>query len=96
MAKYVIRCTDQTPIGVGHDAAHIVSVALEGSSQCYSVSQVSQWMDEGHTFVTRSPSTGREADVRKYRCRCGYQTLRSAPDAVRDNNLDNLPKCNCT
>jgi hypothetical protein len=95
MAKYMIRCTEQSPSSVGHNAAHIVTVALEGFTQCYTVSQVYLMIDRGDTFTTRSPSTGREAAVTKHRCTCGYQTLRSTADSVQDNNLDNLPRCDC-
>jgi hypothetical protein len=48
---------------------------------------------DGDTFNTHSPSTDKVADVHKYVCEvqgCTVDTLRSAPDAVSDNNLDNL------
>jgi hypothetical protein len=50
-------------------------------------------LESGDVFNTYSPSTDKCADVHKYTCAvkgCEVETLRSAADAVTDNNLDNL------
>jgi Protein of unknown function (DUF3892) len=44
-------------------------------------------------FYTVSPSTSGVAMVEAYTCGCGYETIRSSPDSVTDNNLDNLRTC---
>lgn len=52
-------------------------------------------MDDGDTFYTKGKRSGKEAEVEKYDCsHCGQRTLRSSADAVEDNNLDNLRRCN--
>jgi hypothetical protein len=47
----------------------------------------------GTQFETVSPSTGKRARILAYDCQCGVKSLRSAADAVKDNNLDNLRNC---
>jgi hypothetical protein len=77
----------------GHE--HIVQVGL-GSGNHYNqrigVSQVYVLMNQGNRFFTVSPSTGRRAVVEPWHC-CGIATLRTRPDIVADNNLDNLDAC---
>ena len=51
-------------------------------------------MDRGDTFYTQGKNSGRIAEVQKYMCMwCRHTFIRSAPDAVADNNLDYLPRC---
>lgn len=95
MARLQIVCTDQSPRAAGHDSAHITNVRVSGDSRCYTVAGIYVAMDRGASFYTVSPSTRREATVHKFQCSCGYRTLRSSADSVVDNNLDNLPRCNC-
>ena len=49
-------------------------------------------IDNGDRFYTED-QFGNRAEVRKYKCACGRGSLRSAPDATRWNNLDNLRIC---
>lgn len=99
MARYRVVCTIQEPLDKPHEVAHIVSIGTgdnpDQASQKWSLKQVLDAMDSGDSFFTRSPSTGKDASVNKYECKtCRRYTIRSSPDAVRDNNLDNLRKCN--
>ena len=74
---------------------HITGVGVgnaSGWTHRYTVAQVREMIAQGWVFYTVSPSTGRIAYVEPYTC-CGIQTIRSTPDAVKDNNLDNLPNC---
>jgi hypothetical protein len=90
MAEYLITCvrkSDRTP--AGHQ--HIVSVGI--GQHKFTVAEIYQLIDQGHTFRTVSRSSGRESAVTKYRCSCGWLTLRSQADGYWDDNLDNLPKC---
>ena len=51
-------------------------------------------MDEGHRFYTQGAENGKVAQVEKYTCsQCRRTYIRSTPDAVSDNNLDNLRPC---
>jgi Protein of unknown function (DUF3892) len=90
VSEYLITCvTKSAPTAAGHQ--HIVSVGI-GGQKC-TVADIYRFIDQGHTFRTASPSSGKEAAVAKYRCACGLATLRSHADGYWDNNLDNLPKC---
>lgn len=83
-----------------HPHRHIVSVGI-GSVQgvpmiTKSVTAVRAAIDAGDSFETYSPSTGKLAKVKKDTCGksgCTVLTIRSAADAVMDNNLDNLAVC---
>lgn len=80
----------------GHQ--HIIAVGINSAGgnvaeQLISVADARTQIAYGRaTFYTQSPSTGKLATVQPYDC-CGIQTLRSGPDAVRDNNLDDLGVC---
>jgi hypothetical protein len=55
---------------------------------------VRQAIREGDRFYTVSSTTGKAALVEVYDCpSCKAPTIRSAPDWVTDNNLDNIPIC---
>jgi hypothetical protein len=61
-----------------------------------SVTAVRAAIVAGDSFETCSPSTGKIAKVKNDICRkdgCAVLTIRSEADAVKDNNLDNLPVC---
>lgn len=92
MADYRITCVTESR-NAGHDG-HIRIVG-SGTTR-WTVTEARAAIDAGHTFHTISPSTGKRAEVRKWTCThssCDYKTLKSAADAVTDNNLDNLPPC---
>lgn len=96
MADYRIICTCQEPISAPTTHAHIVSVGTGTSTAHYdsmwTVTDVYLAIDRGSRFFTYGESSGKWALVEKFSC-CGRRTLRSAPDAVWDNNLDALPRC---
>ena len=85
MADYRITCANTLE---AH--RHITSVGISGNT--YSVAQIYQFIDQGHTFYTSS--NDHRANVDKYACKsCGQGTLRSHADGVWNNNLDNLGRC---
>ncbi len=95
MADYRIVCRNTE-----HPHSHISDVGTGISPGQYldiwTVTEVVEAMKAGDTFHTISPSTGLRAEVRAYLCEidgCKELTLRSVPDAVADNNLDNLNTC---
>jgi hypothetical protein len=97
MGHYRIACVEWSYLTQrGH--RHIVAVGINSrggnvTEQLVSVADVRTQIACGRaTFYTQSPSTGEQANVEPYNC-CGIQSLRSSPDAVRDNNLDNLGVC---
>jgi hypothetical protein len=97
MAQYRIICTNQEPASQPNDRAHIVAVGTgdeSGYNAYWSLNQVLSAMDQGHVFYTYGQTSGKTATVHKYVCpNCSRTHIRSAPDAVTDNNLDNLPTC---
>ena len=101
MARYRIICTTQQPPQLPNDRAHIVAVGTitpSSTASTYSkyweLSEVLKAMDSGDTFYTLGKQSGKTAEVEKYTCPwCTRTHIRSTPDAVKDNNLDNLPRC---
>src|SRR5206468_2788659 len=95
MAHYRIVCTEQEPLDQPTTHAHIVAVGTgddpDRATTRWTLDQVLAAMDRGDVFFTRGKSTGKVALVEKYVCsRCRRTYIRSAADAVSDNNLDNL------
>lgn len=97
MPSYRVVCTRQEPPGQPHTDAHIVSVGTgtpASHSRIWTVADVYAGMDAGDAFYTESVSTQVRAQVNKWSCRtCSRPTLKSSADSIRDNNLDNLPRC---
>jgi hypothetical protein len=95
MAEHRIICTRHESFDMPHFHAHVTIVGTEksaGYSKLWTVTQVYNAMDQGDTFYTRGDASGKNASVQKYKCpHCEQETLRSAPDAMADNNLENLP-----
>lgn len=95
MAQYRIVCVEtQHP----HRHIHHVGTGTDpGSANVrWTVGEVRSALRGGHRFYTYSPSTGLTADVEPYDVWTSggwIYTIRSSPDAVRDNNLDNLRTC---
>ena len=96
--RYRIVCTDQQPFYQPTTHAHIVAVGTGTDPTRYdrrwSLDEVLVAMSRGDTFYTKGVQSGKEANVEKYECSLFRRTfIRSTPDAVQDNNLDNLPRC---
>lgn len=88
MADYRIICTIRDEDGA------IGSIGInqydgdEGYDFIWTVAEARTAIEDGHRLYTKSPSTGKEADVEPYE-----DTIRTKPDDSTDNNLDNLPAC---
>jgi hypothetical protein len=97
MAKHRIIGTRQESFDTPHVHAHVVIVGTEklaGYSKLWTITQVYNAMDQGDTFYTYGEKSQKSAAVHKYNCpHCDENTLRSAPEAVTDNILNNLPTC---
>ena len=99
MARHRIVCTEQQPHHQPTTHAHIVAVGTgtdpNKADQRWTLQQVLDAMDRGGVFYTVGVQSGKVALVEKYNCtRCWRTHIRSAPDAVTDNNLDSLRRCN--
>lgn len=99
MAEYRIVCTTQVPVYEPTTHAHIVAVGTGDDPKTYSkywtLDQILSAIDSGHVFYTRGETSGKVALVEKIvcpSCRRVY-IIRSKADAVKDNNLDSLPRC---
>jgi hypothetical protein len=97
MSQHRIVCTTQEPSYLPNDRAHIVAVGTglpSGYDRYWQLSEVLAAMDQGDGFYTYGEQSQKVALVHKYICPwCSKTHVRSAPDAVPDNNLDNLPRC---
>lgn len=98
MTTYRIVCTDQQPASMPPQHAHIVAVGVgddpNRATARFTLQDVIQKIDAGDQFYTQGTLSGKVAKVEKYRCgRCNQTHIRSTPDAVQDNNLDNLRSC---
>ncbi len=95
MATHRIVCVERE-----HPHRHINAVGTGNDPQSadgrLTVGQVRSAIINGDRFYTYSPSTGWTADVEPYDAwtPSGWVlTIRSTPDAVTDNNLDNMRGC---
>lgn len=98
MAKRIV-CTEQSnPTAVGH--GHILAVGIGtdpgSATQRETVDTVRRNILNGERYYTQGERSGKVANVERYDCWCGVKTIRSTPDAVTDNNLDNLRLCSWT
>lgn len=98
MARYRIVCTTQVPVSEPNRNAHIVEVGTGNNpprvDRRWPLDEVLRAMDSGDSFFTQGVQSGKIAEVEKYQCpNCRRTYIRSKPDAVADNNLDNLPRC---
>ena len=97
MSRYRIVCVESKYFEKGkHDHLTRIGTGTESDSATrrWTVDEVRTAIDNGDTFYTKSPSTGREAGVEKFTCTvCDFKTIRSAADRIQDNNLDNLRTC---
>lgn len=95
--QYKIVCTEQVPYGHPPSSARIVAVGVGNdprSAVRWLVQEVVAAMDRGATFYTVGERSGKVALVEKYWCgQCSRYHIRSAADAVYDNNLDSLQYC---
>lgn len=90
MSEYQITCVTKEPYTQNH--GHIVSVGIGSGQEPLTMKDAYLLLDAGHRLYTVSPSTGAIAQVEPWHCH-GVTTLRSKPDAIHDNNLDNLDSC---
>ena len=98
MSTYRIVCTDQIPFQNHPTRAKIVSVGTGSDASKaetkWTVAEVIAAIDQGHSFYTKGPQSGKIAYVEKYWCAsCSEWHIRSKADAVVDNNLDSLRRC---
>lgn len=98
MATYRIVCTEQKPSGHSNQRAHIVAVGVGDDPNTavrrLTLDEILAAMDLADIFYTRGTTSDKVALVEKTTCtRCDRVYIRSAADAVTDNNLDSLRRC---
>jgi hypothetical protein len=83
-----------------YDHRHITHVGTgpnpAQAGKRWTVQQVRAQLRAGYRFHTLDPVTGRTADVEAYDAHVNGRvvyTIRSTPDAIPGNNLDNLRVC---
>lgn len=99
MSTYRVVCTEQEPIYQPTTHAHIVAVGTgsnpDKASQRWTLDQVIRAiLYSGDSFYTQGKTSGKVARVVVVNCgHCNRQIIKSTPDAVYDNNLDSLRRC---
>jgi hypothetical protein len=98
MTAYRIVCTDQVPVTQPTTHAHIVAVGTgtdpDKADQQWKLADVLAAMSKGESFFTIGKQSGKRASVEAVPCpNCQRKIIRSARDAVTDNNLDSLRRC---
>jgi hypothetical protein len=91
MAEYQIVCVDRVE---GH--GHITHVGIQGLPGVWTIAQVRGCIARGNSFYTVSPTTRTIAGVEPYdlvQLSQTIESIRSARDAIDDNNLDNMRAC---
>jgi hypothetical protein len=83
--RYRIVCVEKD--------THIVAVGTSATGAAnadrrWTVEEVRREIEGGARFYTVSPTTGDEADVQPFE-----ENIRTDPDEVTDNNLDDLRAC---
>jgi len=102
MGEIRIVCTEQTPITNPTNHAHITAVGVDttGNGEVdhrHALQTVVSAIDNNiDVYYTYGENTRKVALVETIPCpvHCGETIIRSAPDAVTDNNLDSLRRCN--
>ena len=99
MARYRIVCSEQEPADQPPTHAHIIAVGIGSNPQeadkRFTLQQVLNAFNSGDSFFTQGTQSGRVAKVERYWCsHCRKYFIRSKPDAIHDNNLDSLRRCN--
>lgn len=98
MNKRVV-CTEQVPYGACPESASIVATGVSSNGENYAterltVPEILSEMDRGVFFYTYGETSKSVVAVLSFWCsRCGKRHIRTAPDAVWDNNLDSLRYC---
>jgi Protein of unknown function (DUF3892) len=96
VAEYLIGC-----VNTQNPHSHIISAEVQKQvgtgyepTRTLTVTTIISKLADGDRFETYSPSTDKVAAVQKDTCSedgCNVETIRSAADAVTDNNLNNMP-----
>ena len=93
MASYQIVCTERQ---ASHGHITHVGTGSDPADQRWTVKNVREAIEDGDTFYTVGPRSGKTAYVEPYDAYANgviLETIRSSADAVEDNNLDNLRAC---
>jgi hypothetical protein len=95
MATYRVVSTVKQSSGHSNQEEHIVAVGVGDDPNTavrrWALDAVLAAMNLADIFYTQSTTSGKVALVEKYTCtQCGRVYIRSAADAVTDNDLDSL------
>jgi|ERR1700722_20626461 hypothetical protein len=96
MTDYLVRCVDRSESG---DPRHrhvyqaFVRPVTGGMGRLLPVKDIRREIRLGvHHFFSEDPK-GRRALVKRYKCACGFKTIRTKPDDIRDGNLSAKGPC---
>jgi hypothetical protein len=95
VVEYRIVCANRSGSTPRHQ--HIAQVGTGAheahADRQWTVEAVRAEISQGTRFYTVSESTWRVAEVDRYDCSCGLKTIKTKGDSDKDNNLDNLRRC---
>lgn len=95
MVEYRIVCANKSGSTPAH--RHIIQVGTGAheaqADRQWTVAEVRAEISQGTRFYTVSESTWKVAEVDRYDCSCGFKTIKTRVDSIKDNNLDNLRPC---
>jgi hypothetical protein len=95
--EHRIVCTTQKPADQDHEHAHIVSVGIDTdndgvANKKMTLSDVLQKINQNDKFYTIGENSKKKIFVQTIYC-CNKKYIRTKPDNYKDNNLDNLRRC---
>jgi hypothetical protein len=94
MAEHEIVCVER--LEAHEHITHVGTGSDDRATARWSVEDVRNAIEDGDMFYTVSPSTEHVAEVEPYDALVKgriIETIRSTPDAIEDNNLDNMRAC---
>jgi hypothetical protein len=95
MTEYIVICVDRSAGDDGHNHIYqaLVRPATGGVGRLLPVKDIRREIKLGvHRYFSTDPSENR-IPVKRYKCQCGYKTIRTKPDDIHDNNLSRKGPC---
>ena len=96
MTDYRIECVDRPDSPAEHrrHLTGIGTVASDGTKKHWDdIASVREAMANGDRFHTKNHHSEKTASVERFDCECGAETIRSSPEDLANNNLDNMVAC---
>lgn len=96
MTDYLVKCVDRAS---GGDPRHshiyqaFVRPVTGGMGRLLPVKDIRREIKLGYHHFFSEDDQGRRAPVKRYKCKCGFKTIRTKPDDIKDSNLSSKGPC---